>query len=669
RTVSQHLNDLKKENFSLKLRIYFLEEKIQQKFDQSGDGVHRANIELKVEVESLKKDLQEKQELLDRALSTAEVLSNQNEAELQRRLLERQDEVRHMQEMLEDKVQLLQKEAEAARSEARRMASLADAEAQRSLALQREMLEKMEEHGDSARVQTSPTDADSEIFPLILRRTVPLRQQVYPAERGISRQISANRRRRLLEPKERGKELLPNQFPCGRQPEIQPVKPVRIQDHPLNVHQENEQLKQAGLQKLQERLAAMELQLRSAQDEAQQQERLIQNLTDGVGSKETEVSDLSRALEEQNQALRSLREVADRSQCGSQHHRKRAAPGQGEVLALQGALFQAQLELQAAQRAQRRAHRAQEDQNRALERLERDLQGALQHRRETERHNRELQLILQTVRSDLQGSVAELRADLQLKEQLLQLQHLTFSKFTKQILHFLFHVNEYGEMLKEPKENRDSVLQKLRQRITERDRALERAVDEKFRSAEQRDAASRQLQLLLGEKERDLERQRRVLANNEETIASLEALLRGMELQLQQLADAWTGVRRQQRDADERTSQILKERDGVIEQLQAALLARTQEAQDLLCSLLPQVQSASGQVLEELKLRLQLKDRLFQEVMSDRTRQAREHQEQVQDLLRTISSRDQYIQDSAARLTEVLEEQTHRVQELQRQLG
>ncbi|XP_043984306.1 myomegalin isoform X3 [Gambusia affinis] len=425
------------------------------------------------------------------------------------------------------------------------------------------------------------------------------------------------------------------------------------------------ELQQAQNQKLQERLAAMELQLRSAQDEAQQQERLIQNLTDAVVSKETEVSDLSRALADQNQTLRSLRELANRSQLSGTE----AAPGQGEVLALQAALFQAQLELQAAQRAQRRADRAEEDQNRSLERLERDLQGALQHRRETERHNRELQLILQTVRSDLQAreeqlsegeqerrreseererSVAELRAGLQLKEQLLQ---------------------EYGEMLKEPKENRDSLLQKLRQRIAERDRALERAVDEKFRSAEQRDAASRQLQLLLREKERDLERQRRVLANNEETIASLEALLRGKELQLQQLADAWTGVRRQQRDVDERTSQILRERDDVIEQLQAALLARTQETQDLRCSLLLQVQLAPGQVLEDLKLRLQLKDRLFQEVMSDRTRQAREHQEQVQDLLRTISARDQYIQDSAARLTEVLEEQTCRVQELRRQLG
>lgn len=61
--------------------------------------------------------------------------------------------------------------------------------------------------------------------------------------------------------------------------------------------------------------------------------------------------------------------------------------GQGEVLALQASLFQAQLELQAAQRAQSQMARAQEDLNRALGRLEKDLQGSLQHKRETERHN------------------------------------------------------------------------------------------------------------------------------------------------------------------------------------------------------------------------------------------------------------------------------------------
>ncbi|RVE61791.1 hypothetical protein OJAV_G00174140 [Oryzias javanicus] len=78
----QHLNDLKKENFSLKLRIYFLEERIQQKYEESSEDVYRTNIELKVEVESLKKELQEKQEHLDKALKTTESLTNHNETEL-----------------------------------------------------------------------------------------------------------------------------------------------------------------------------------------------------------------------------------------------------------------------------------------------------------------------------------------------------------------------------------------------------------------------------------------------------------------------------------------------------------------------------------------------------------------------------------------------------------
>uniref|UniRef100_A0A3Q3SDS2 Centrosomin N-terminal motif 1 domain-containing protein n=1 Tax=Mastacembelus armatus TaxID=205130 RepID=A0A3Q3SDS2_9TELE len=146
---SSHLNDLKKENFSLKLRIYFLEEKIQQKFEESGDDVHKRNIELKVKVESLKKELEDKEQLLEKALSTADSLSNQNEAELQRRLAERQEEISHMQEILETKVQLLQEEASLARAEAERMASLADSEAQRCLALEREMVERMEESGGS----------------------------------------------------------------------------------------------------------------------------------------------------------------------------------------------------------------------------------------------------------------------------------------------------------------------------------------------------------------------------------------------------------------------------------------------------------------------------------------------------------------------------------------
>ncbi|MBN3274260.1 MYOME protein, partial [Polyodon spathula] len=81
---------------------------MQQKYEDSSEDVYKRNIELKVEVESLKQELQEKQPLLDKALTTAESLTNHNEAELQRRCEERQQEVDHMQEILETKIQLLQ---------------------------------------------------------------------------------------------------------------------------------------------------------------------------------------------------------------------------------------------------------------------------------------------------------------------------------------------------------------------------------------------------------------------------------------------------------------------------------------------------------------------------------------------------------------------------------
>ncbi|KAM6938463.1 myomegalin isoform 6-T6 [Lycodopsis pacificus] len=423
-------------------------------------------------------------------------------------------------------------------------------------------------------------------------------------------------------------------------------------------------------QKLQERLGEMELELRSAQEEAQRQERSIQNITDAVNSKETEAAELYRVIEEQNKMLCSLKELANRNQLQQlQVSGADSIRGQGEVLALQASLFRAQLQLQAGQHAQRQAGRTQEDLSRALQRLEKDLQGALQHRRETERHNQDLQLALETARSALQEREeqrreAEGERERQDEERERTIRELRTSLLTKEQL-----VENYCELLEDPKEKRDSLLHKLRQRVRERDRALERAVDDKFRSVEEKEEETRRLQLLLREKERDLERQRCVLSNNEETITSLEVLVRGKALHLEQVCDAWRNVQRQQQEGGERQSSILRERDGIISQLQAALHARTQEAQDLRCSILAQIQSAPSDVLEELKVRLQLKDRLFQEVLADRTNQAQEHQEQVQDLLRTISSRDQYIQDSAGRLGEVMTEQTGRLQELRRQLS
>ncbi|TMS08067.1 CDK5 regulatory subunit-associated protein 2 [Larimichthys crocea] len=72
---------LKKENFNLKLRIYFMEERMQQKCDDSTEDIFKTNIELKVELESMKRELAEKQELLVSASKALESLAGRESGE------------------------------------------------------------------------------------------------------------------------------------------------------------------------------------------------------------------------------------------------------------------------------------------------------------------------------------------------------------------------------------------------------------------------------------------------------------------------------------------------------------------------------------------------------------------------------------------------------------
>eukprot|EP00074_Homo_sapiens_P083850 XP_016858516.1 myomegalin isoform X7 [Homo sapiens] len=135
RDFEKHLNDLKKENFSLKLRIYFLEERMQQKYEASREDIYKRNTELKVEVESLKRELQDKKQHLDKTWADVENLNSQNEAELRRQFEERQQETEHVYELLENKMQLLQEESRLAKNEAARMAALVEAEKECNLEL------------------------------------------------------------------------------------------------------------------------------------------------------------------------------------------------------------------------------------------------------------------------------------------------------------------------------------------------------------------------------------------------------------------------------------------------------------------------------------------------------------------------------------------------------
>ncbi|KAJ6651811.1 hypothetical protein lerEdw1_016464 [Lerista edwardsae] len=99
--------ELRKENFNLKLRIYFLEERMQQKFDGSSEEVYRINIELKVELESLKRELREREQLLIKASKAVESLAQGGDGEVQRLKEEARKRAQHV-EGLTTRISLLE---------------------------------------------------------------------------------------------------------------------------------------------------------------------------------------------------------------------------------------------------------------------------------------------------------------------------------------------------------------------------------------------------------------------------------------------------------------------------------------------------------------------------------------------------------------------------------
>nr|XP_046177996.1 myomegalin-like isoform X4 [Oncorhynchus gorbuscha] len=465
-----------------------------------------------------------------------------------------------------------------------------------------------------------------------------------------------------------------NQYECAAGQCISELQKAQLQVQSLQTKiQESE----ANNTKLQEKLSEMECDLRSIRQAAQNQEHTIQGLTDSVSTKDNEVQELYQLIEGQNTTLCKLREMAHHNQI-TQHQAPEGgsevaglAQLQCELVGVHSSLFTLGLELEASHRAQRQSQRQAEDLTRAKDRLHSDLKEALQHREVTDKHNQDLLSALAQSRSALQAKEAQQKESeaenhMEVQERDKNITQLKLSLQDKES-----QLQEYSELLEsvDSSKPRDILMDKLRERIKDRDRALERSIDEKFRCLEEREEQVRRLQLALREKERDLERLRCILLNNQETITSLDALVRGKELDVEQAAEAHRNLQWLQQQSEEREKSTLRERDTLINQLQSALQTRSRETQDLTAALLAKVQAGPSEVVEELKARLALKEKLFQELLSDRNRQSHEHQAQVQDLLSTISTKDQYIQDCSDRLSQVIGERTGQLQELHRQLS
>ncbi|XP_008581251.1 PREDICTED: myomegalin [Galeopterus variegatus] len=680
RTLSQHLNDLKKENFSLKLRIYFLEERMQQKYEASREDIYKRNIELKVEVESLKRELQDKKQHLDKTWADVENLNSHNEAELRRQFEERQQETEHVHELLENKIQLLQEESRLAKNEAARMAALVEAEKECNLELSEKLKGVTKDREDVPGDQVKPNHY-TEALAQRDKRIEELSQSLAAQERLVD-QLSQEKQQLLhLREEPTGMEVQPMTEEVLKQQKLNSdettISQQSVSDSHLVELQEKIHHTEATNKILQEKLNEMSCELKFAQELSQKQDGTIQSLKESLKSRDSETEELYQVIEGQNDTMAKLREMLHQSQLGQLHSSESTSPAQQQValLDLQSALFCSQLEIQKLQRVVQQKERQLADAKRCVQFVEAAAHEREQQKEASWKHNRELRKALQQLQGELQNKSQQLRMleaekhnEIRTQEQTVQ--HLNHSlNHKEQLLQELQELLKYRDNSDKTLEANEMLLEKLRQRIQDKAIALERAIDEKFSALEGKEKELRHLRLSVRERDHDLERLRGILSSNEATMQSMESLLRAKGLEVEQLSTTCQNLQWLKEEMEAKFSHWQKEQESIIQQLQTSLHDRNKEVEDLSARLLCKLGPGQNEIAEELCQRLQRKERMLQDLLSDRNKQAVEHEMEIQSLLQSMSTREQESQAAAEKMVHSLMERNSELQALRQYLG
>ncbi|XP_041573877.2 myomegalin isoform X4 [Taeniopygia guttata] len=422
---------------------------------------------------------------------------------------------------------------------------------------------------------------------------------------------------------------------------------------------------------LQEKLNELNFELKSVQETSQRQDRMIQSLNEALKSKDSKTEELYHIIEGQNETMAKLRDMLHRNHLGQlQVPESPLSPQEQQMspLDLQNALFCTKLEVQRLKRAQCQKEHQLAEAKRATQLLETTVHEEEQQKEATWKHNQELRVVVKQLQAELQDKAQQLQTLEWEKSCELQAQEQRVQRLTQQLAHKEQLLQESRELLqcqqsleKSPAAM-NAMLEKLQQRVSDRDAALERAVDEKFCALEKKEQELQQLRVCVRERGSDLERLRSVLCSNEATIHSLESLLKAKTLELEQVSATCQNLRWLKEEIEAKSGSRQKEQEGIIQQLQTCLHDRNKEVEELTATLLCKLGPGQSEVAEELCLRLQHKEKMLQDLLSDRNHQTMEHDAEIRELLQALSTKEQQSRVAAEKMAQALAERSHELQ-------
>ncbi|KAJ8286570.1 hypothetical protein GJAV_G00040680 [Gymnothorax javanicus] len=683
------ITGLKKENFNLKLRIYFMEERMQQKFDDSTEDIFKTNIELKVELESMKRDLAEKQELLVSASEALDSLAGRDSGEASRARQQAQREMDQLKDYFNKKIQQLEESLKAAEDEVEKMAAIAEQEKDLQHALQEkeriiEQLKLSVKNQDSVIEQLKRTSNDhgtGDMSPSerITQLSAVISQkdgELQALKEGLEHERAQNERE-MQSLADRQHEVTQLEATSRRlNEELQSAKGT-VQDLTKTLEDTKSQNKI-----LSGKLEDAEREMASEKKNALKRDKTIQGLTLVLKGKEKEIEELCHEIEDRDEALAKAREAAHKAQMqkyqGAEEHQNLLMEKQAELANLQLEQHTKALEAQKLQRALGRREQELGDLQQAKEQLEQELEDLQQQKKKGDKALNDLTNQLKKLNGEIgereKALEQQYQALLDESKRKLQGHEVTIQRLTSSLSEKELLLQEYMKMLDDQQNSRSpegggSMLAKLRQRLKEKEKALEEAIDEKFAVLEEKEDEIRRLNLSLREKEHELERLNNLLSHNKETIDSLDALVKEKDVALQRQASVIDNLQRAKREQEENLARSLREKDSIIAQLQQSLHAKTQDMEDMSNALLSQSQSGSRDLAEHLSQRLKVAEARLAEALRDKERLVADNESAVEGLLATISSKDQLYKESAERYNRTLSERTQEIQELKHQIS
>ncbi|XP_070845924.1 CDK5 regulatory subunit-associated protein 2 isoform X3 [Chaetodon trifascialis] len=698
---------LKKENFNLKLRIYFMEERMQQKCDDSTEDIFKTNIELKVELESMKRELAEKQELLVSASKALESLAGRESGEPHRLREQAQRDMDALRDAFNKRIADLEQCLQTAEEEVEKMAAIAEQEKLKNINMEKQ-LQATVPLGTFTSVPSPDLDLQQVLHEkdnIIeqLRDTLKNQEAAIHQKKSVGQQTDApsadgvKQLSDVIAKKDQELEALrdelhrkKDQTPDHQQSEVGRLESCNklLTEELIQTKSTNENLTktledtQNQNKNLLGKLEEKENELGSEKKNALKRDKTIQGLTQVLREKEKEIAELCHEIEDRDDALAKAREAAHKAQLqkyqGVEEHQNVLMEKQTELAQLQGEHHAKVLEAQKLQRALDRKEQELADLQQAKDQLEVELEDLQQQKKKGDKAQNDLTNQLKKLSGEIGDREAALEQQYQeLLDQTkrkLQAHEVTIQRLTSTLADKEQQLQEYINMVRDFEQSKspggnDSVLSKLRQRLKEKERALEQALDEKFAAIEEKDNEIHQLQLSLREKERDLDRLNNLLSHNEETINSFDSLIKEKDVELQHLANTLKNLQRAKQDVEDNLNRSLREKDSIISQLQLSLEGKTKDMEEMAESVLSQSQTHARDLAEQMGQRLKVTEAMLAEAVKARERLVTDNESAVEGLLATISSKDQLLKESAEHYNRMLSERTQEIQELRKQLS